>query len=289
MITPELKLKIIERVKAARDQIGTSARLAQKLGINAAQISRIINGETEGVLSEVNWITLARRVGVALGGQLEIKIAETQTFKYINAQIAACQTNSIALVLCDEAGIGKTFAARHYVAAHKNAVYIDCSQVKSKQRLVRKIATEFGISQQGRYAEVYEDLVFYLRSSATPLVVIDEAGDLDYPAFLELKALWNATEHACGWYMMGADGLRAKINRSLAQNKVGYTEIMRRYGERFQKVTPDGGTEITAFHKKQVAQVALANGIADVQAMYARTGGSLSRLYLELQKLKNAQ
>ncbi len=44
----------------------------------------------------------------------------------------------------------------------------------------------------------------------TPLVVLDEAGDLQYEAFLELKALWNATEMCCGWYMMGADGLRRR-------------------------------------------------------------------------------
>ena len=52
--------------------------------------------------------------------------------------------------------IGVTRATKN-----KNVVYIDCSQVKTKQKLIRKIAQEFGITYTGRYAEVYEDLVYY--------------------------------------------------------------------------------------------------------------------------------
>ena len=44
--------------------------------------------------------------------------------------------------------------------------------------------------------------------------------------FLELKALWNATERCCAWYMMGADGLKEKINRAIEGKKVGYTEML---------------------------------------------------------------
>ena len=66
--------------------------------------------------------------------------------------------------------IGKTFTARYYVQSHKNAVYIDCSQVKTKLKLVRKIAAEFGVDSKGKYSDVYEDLVYYLRSMDTPLI-----------------------------------------------------------------------------------------------------------------------
>ena len=129
------------------------------------------------------------------------------------------------MILCDLPNIGKTFTARWYVNEHRNAVYVDCSQVKTKRAMVRKIANEFGLDGAGKYQDVYEDLVYYLRSMERPLVVLDEAGDLQYEAFLELKALWNATEMCCGWYMMGADGLAAKINRNVEGKKVGYAEI----------------------------------------------------------------
>lgn len=46
-----------------------------------------------------------------------------------------------------------------YVKQHKHAVYVDCSQVKTKLKLIRYIAKEFGVTSNGRYSDVYEDLV----------------------------------------------------------------------------------------------------------------------------------
>lgn len=76
------------------------------------------------------------------------------------------------------------------------------------------------MDSKGHYADVYEDLVYYLRSIEHPLIILDEAGDLQYEAFLELKALWNATERCCAWYMMGADGLKEKSTVPLSARKL---------------------------------------------------------------------
>ncbi|MGQ3647375.1 AAA family ATPase, partial [Ornithobacterium rhinotracheale] len=91
----------------------------------------------------------------------------------------------------------------------KNAFYIDCSQAKTKQLFIRLLAKTIGVDSTGRYADVKNTLKTYLAYLEKPLIVLDEAGDLDYTAFLELKELWNATQGHCGWYMIGADGLRA--------------------------------------------------------------------------------
>jgi hypothetical protein len=122
-----------------------------------------------------------------------------------------------------------------------------------------------------------------------PLIILDEAGDLAPDTFLELKALWNATEYICGWYMMGADGLRAKIKLNLKNEKIGYTELFSRYGSRFQKIVPAGKAESEAFIKHQVALVAQANGVTDVQKLAAKSGGSLRRIYTEVHKLKQQE
>ena len=65
-----------------------------------------------------------------------------------------------------------------------------------------------GVDHNGKYGEVKANIKYYLKLLPSPIVIIDEAGDLDSKAFLELKEFWNATENACGWYMIGADGLR---------------------------------------------------------------------------------
>jgi DNA transposition AAA+ family ATPase len=288
MITTEIQKRIVRTIKERRRNYPSNAKMAKFLGINQAQLSRIFKGDYESVLSESNWYHIARILGVQLGTGTQIITALTVTYKFVTKQLAECQDKQISLLLCDIAGIGKTYAAKCYVRENKNSVYIDCSQVKSKQKLVRHIAKEFGLENTGKYADVYEDLVYYIRTLQNPIIVLDEAGDLDYSAWLELKALWNACEGCCGWYMMGADGLRAKIESNLNRHKVGYSELFRRYGERFQKISPDGKEARDDFNRQQVAQVAKANGIENPQELFNKTGGSLTRVSIEIKKSKIA-
>lgn len=288
MVTTEIKNKIVAAIAQARENYPSDAKHAASLGINAGVYSAIRNGQTDRVLSDANWITIARKLGVSLRDEIEWKAAKTETFKYITTQLEAIQERGLSTILCDLPNIGKTFTARHYVGTHANAVYIDCSQVKTKLKLVRRIASEFGVDSKGRYADVYDDLVYYLRSIDRPLVILDEAGDLQYEAFLELKALWNATERCCAWYMMGADGLKEKIRRSIECRKVGYTEMLSRYGDRYCKVTPDEAKDRDAFLKEQARVVAKVNAPegADVSQIVRRSGGGLRRVYTEIEKLK---
>ena len=290
MITTEVKKQILEAIIANRVNYPSDAKHAASLGIATSVYSSIKNGQTDKALSEANWITIARRLGVSLRGGIEWKAARTATFDFITTQLEACQNAGISAILCDIPNIGKTFTARYYVKGHRNAVYIDCSQVKTKQKLVRKIATEFGVNGNGRYSDIYEDLVYYLRSIETPLIVLDEAGDLQYDAFLELKALWNATERCCAWYMMGADGLKAKIDRSIEHQKVGYTEMFSRYGDKYSRVTPADNKDREKFLMDQAAVVAKVNAPegTDIAAMVRKTAGGLRRVYTEIEKLKMA-
>jgi len=213
MITLQQKQKVIEALREQRKNYTSDKKHSVVLNINNAVYSRIKAGETENVLSEPKWISLARLLKVVLKESKEWITVKTETFVYITTQLKICQERSISAIFCDIAGIGKSHAGEHYARQNKNAIYVDCSQVKSKQKLIKKIAQELGIQASGRYSDVYEDVVYYIQCIENPLIILDEAGDLAYDAFLELKALWNATEYSCGWYMMGADGLKAKIKK----------------------------------------------------------------------------
>ena len=290
MITTETKKRILDAIVSNRTNYPSDAKHTASLGITTSVYSAVKNGQTEKVLSEANWVTIARRLGVSLRGEIEWKPARTATFAFITGQLEFCQGSGLSAILCDLPNIGKTFTARYYVKSHRNAIYVDCSQVKTKLKLIRKIAGEFGVGSNGRYSDVYDDLVYYLRSIETPLIILDEAGDLQYEAFLELKALWNATERCCAWYMMGADGLKEKINRSIECRKVGYTEMLSRYGDRYSRVTPDDGKERERFLNEQARVVAQVNAPAgaDIARIVRKSGGGLRRVYTEIEKLKRA-
>lgn len=290
MITTEIRKKITGAITEARKNYPSDAKHAASLGITTSVYSSIKNGQTDRVLSDANWISIARKLGVSLRDEIEWRAANTPVFQYVSAQLEFCQQSSVSGILCDEPNIGKTFTARHYVQTHRNAVYIDCSQVKTKLKLVRRIASEFGVDSKGRYADVYDDLVFYIRSIETPLIILDEAGDLQYEAFLELKALWNATERCCAWYMMGADGLKEKINRAIECKTVGYIEMLSRYGDRYSKVTPDSSEDRRAFLNEQARIVAKINAPegADIAQIVRISRGGLRRVYTEIEKLKRS-
>ncbi|MCR4699738.1 MAG: ATP-binding protein [Bacteroidaceae bacterium] len=288
MITTAIKQRILAAMTANRENYPSDARHAAALGISASVYNALKKGQIDKALSDANWVNIARRLDVNLRDTIEWKGAKTETFKYISTQLEMCQERSLSVILCDLPNIGKTYTARWYVHEHRNAVYIDCSQVKTKRALIKKIAGEFGVGTTAKYQDTYDDLVYYLRSMERPLVVLDEAGDLQYDAFLELKALWNATEMCCGWYMMGADGLRAKINRMVENQKVGYAEIFSRYGGKYSKATPDQEDDLKAFLKEQARVVAAVNAPegADIAEIVRKSGGGLRRVYTEIEKLK---
>ncbi len=292
MITNELKQRIVDELADARQHFGGSdAKFATSVGINNAQYSRIKNGDTEQVLSEAKWITLARRLNVSLRNAPAWKTVETPVFQFITTQLAHCQQEGLSSLLCDLSDIGKSYAAKHYARTHKNAVYVDCSQVKTKQKLVRYIAREFGVGSTGRYADVYEDLVYYMRTIVDPIVILDEAGDLNYDAFLETKAMWNATEGVCAWYMMGADGLQEKMRRAIDSKKVGYTELFSRFGKKYGNVVPQSLEERTSFLQSSATMIIKANakeGVNVGRILNSTLGDdgmpSLRRIHKELTK-----
>lgn len=289
-MTTEFKQQVIAKLIEAEKLSGLSAsRFAIKIGISPSQWSRLKRGDLEGVLADNRYITLARLHSMPTGGDQEWKTVETSTFKYINTLLQTCKDESISVMLADLADIGKTYAAKQYARETKNAVYIDCSQVKSKQLFVRELARQFGSNHTSKYSEVYNDLVYYLNSLNHAIIIVDEAGDLRYDAFLELKALWNATEGNIGWFMLGADGFKASINRSIANKKVGYTEIFRRYGSKFRQVTPQGREALDDFKREQVAQVIEANAPAgsDVQKLVKASGFSLTNAYNMIRVMNN--
>jgi hypothetical protein len=145
---------------------------------------------------------------------------------------------------------------------------VDASQAKTKNAFVKLLAKSIGVDNHGRVADIKENIKYYLRLLPDPVVIIDEAGDMNYEAFLTLKEFYNATENTCGWYMMGADGLRNKIERGINNKKVGFAEIFSRYSERYTTIVPTGRDDKLRFYRKLITDV-LAVNIADKQQLPA--------------------
>lgn len=260
--TEKYKQKVREAVLEARENYsGTDAAFATTIGINNSIFSRLKKGETDRILSEGQWITIGRILGVSLK-ENNWKIVRTTIYDSMEKTLHFCQKNQVSMILVDEPEIGKTETAKHILRNMKNGFYVDCSQAKTKQLLIRTIAKTVGVDQYGRYADVIANLKYYLNVLETPIITLDEFGDLEYNAFLTIKELQNATVDHCAWLMIGSDGLRAKINQGIKNQKVGYREVFSRLSGEFLSFVPSGTKEKQQFYSELIGDVA-TNNVAD--------------------------
>ena len=259
-LTADFKKQALAALLEARKNYdGSDAAFAKQWSINGSVFSRIKNGDAlDGLLRDQQWLHIGRELNISLSDR-KWNMARTDVFTMIEEDVTFCKQFAKGKICVDDCGIGKTFAAKYLSRTIKNCFYVDASQAKTKQLFVRLIAKTIGVESQGKYAEVKANIKYYIKMLPMPIVIIDEAGDLEYNAFLELKELWNATEGACGWYLIGADGLRAKISRGINCKKVGYRELFSRYSERYTTVVPTDRQEKVSFYRKLITEVLTVN------------------------------
>lgn len=258
-LTYEYKTEVRTALLGRRDNFGgTDSAFAKIYGLSGAIYSRLKAGEIEKIISDSQWLQMGRELEIQTR-KSTWKVVKTKVYENIEGSIQFCQHYSASMILVDDCGIGKTFSAKNVVKSLKNGFYVDCSQAKSKQLFIKLLAKTLGIDPKGKYVDVKANLKYYLGQLDHPVIILDEAGDLEYTAFLELKELWNATDGFCGWFMMGADGLRSKIEKGINSKKVGFAEIFSRFSDEYIKLTPVGVADKKAFRQELLHQVATAN------------------------------
>lgn len=255
-ITTDFKTVVRENILAARANYGGSdADFSKSIGISNSIFSRLKKGEIDRIIADAQWINIGRLLGVSLRKDTW-KVAKTSVYAEIEKTIHFCQQYSKSMILVDDCGIGKSFCTRHILRTMRNAFYVDCSQCKTKQHFIRTLAKTIGVDSSGKYVDVKANLKYFLNLIETPVIALDEYGDLEYNTILEHKEIMNGTEGNCGWLMIGADGLRAKMERGIQSKKVGYRELFSRFSDEFINLVPTGKTERTAFYSQLIGDVA---------------------------------
>lgn len=260
-IDKEYRQKVINTLLDRRKKYdGFGKDFAEAHKIHPAALSRLVNGHRDFILSDRKIV----EIGIMLGmlPPRTWKLAETDVFKAIKEEVEFCKNFSVSKIFVDECAIGKTTTAVYLSKHLENCFYIDASQAKDKRLFIKTLALAIGVDNTGRLSDVIVNIKQFLRSIPSPVVLIDDAGDLEYPAFLELKGLWNATEGKCAWYLLGADGLREKIERGITQRKVGYKEIFSRFSGRCTSVVPTNKEDKIHFYRKMISDV-LAENVQD--------------------------
>ena len=112
MVEEKQRQKIMEAIRADRENYERDKRHATVLGITPSVYNTLKKGDTDRKLSDGNWIRIARKLGVALRSEMEWKPARTATFMYVTSALGLAQEGSLSSILCDIPNIGKTYTAR---------------------------------------------------------------------------------------------------------------------------------------------------------------------------------
>ena len=258
-ITEDFKNQVVDALMAQRRNFtGRDIDFSRIYGINNSVFSSLKSGKREGLLTPAKWLNLGRSLDISTT-ERRWNMARTDVFNTIEEESQFCKEYSKSMIFVDDCGIGKTYAARYLSRTVENCFYIDASQSKTKSSFIRALAKTVGVGDAGRIMDLKADTKFYLKQLHKPLILVDEAGDLEYAAFMELKEFWNATDGCCGWYLLGADGLREKIERGKRNRKVGFAEMFSRLSERYSSAVPFDRHEKVQFYKKLITDVLSAN------------------------------
>lgn len=262
-LTQVYKEKVIKAIQAAFENYGgTQTAFARVLDIHHTVLSQLLKGKYTNnkggnLLDNGSWIRIGRKLNVALK-ETKWKFVRTSVYNEIEDNIKFCKTHSKGMILVDDCGIGKTVAGKRVASQLKNAFYIDCSQCKSKKLLIKSMARAVGIDDKGKIDDINADTKYFINTLELPVFILDEVGDLEHSAFLELKAYMNATVGGCGWYFMGAEGLKSKMDRGVENNKVGFAEIFSRLSDEYVTLVPKGTSERQEFYVDLIGTVASA-------------------------------
>jgi len=238
---------------------GSDEQFSHSLGINSSVLSRLKNSKDfDGLIRDSKWVDLGYELNIDFSKR-KWNIVRTDVFTMIEEEILFCKSNAKSMICVDNSDIGKTTTAKHLSKTLKNCFYVDMSQCAGKIEFIRTLAKNIGINPNQKIVELKSRIKFMLKALPDPVVLLDEAGDMRYETFLVCKELWNGTEGACGWYMIGADALRDWIERGKKNRKVGFYEMFNRYGATYNTITPDDNREKHAFYKKLITDVVKAN------------------------------
>lgn len=278
----------------ARSGMPSRNKYATSIGITSSDFSNIEHRkwvQNEKLLSVEKWLRLARTLRVVFRTHQQWVTAPTATYRAITEQLKRCQARSITGIFCDEAGIGKTHAAREYAETHANAFYVNGGSHPRKIRFIRALAQAVGINpDQATTEEVFQDTVYYLRALANPIIIIDEAGDLDQSTYLLLKRLYNDLEDHCALYMLGARGLKRRIDGGIRVHRNGFEELFSRFGSRYSSTLPEGPKAREEFMRSEIEVLATHNGLEKGEALNSiiSTATDLRRVRREVLKLRTA-
>ena len=220
--------------------------------VSPATISQMLNGNWELIKDEM-WRNVAAQIGFKEGKWEAVAI---KGFKRMKQYLADAQDNSLVIAITGDAGTGKTFAIKDYVANTRQAYVLCCNEYWNRKMFLSELLSALGRDYTGfTVGEMMHEAVRTLKVQESPLLILDEADKLSDQVLYFFITLYNQLEDECGIVLCATNHLCKRIERGIKLNKKGYNEIWSRLGRKCIELKGVSAADITA--------ICNANGIDD--------------------------
>ena len=258
MISQKKKQEICEAVKEYISRFPSQNKAVRTLkGVSASTISAIINDKFVNI-SDSMWNLISSQV--VNNHTYDWTIVETSTFRDITFVLEDAKSHANCRWVTGIAGSGKTVAADSFQRDHDNVFLVKCDADMAKSDFIAAIAAQCGIKTNGiRIRSMIEEIIQYLSSVDSPLLIFDEADKLAEHIFYYFIDLYNQLEDIAGIVFLSTDQIKRRISYGLQYDKKGYNEIFSRIGRKYY--------DVSECDKSDVINICVANGITDKKAI----------------------
>lgn len=237
----ELKQQIREALIAYTKQgedtyVMSQNDLSKKLGINAAYISAIVNGEdkvSKSPISDMYWIKIASQLGIEVKKNYwEIK--QTPQMVAILAALEEAKEYGRTITIVGETGSGKSYVVDLFMKKNPVACYkVTISNLDNIGDIINKLADAMGLkiettSRSNKLREITFTLLQMKYRYQQPVVIFDEAEYMSHVALCAIKSMYDLLNEICGIVMIGTEQILKNYDRLRNKNKTGIPQLYRR-------------------------------------------------------------
>ena len=264
----QLREHLIEQVAAiASRERWTKQEVATRIGMPDGTFSQWYSGKYTGRLDAQNakvenWLaTIEDHQAIERAIPSSPKFIGTRISKEIMDMMQAARALPAMNLITADAGIGKTFTARHFIAHNANTWLVTISpHTKTIHGMLLVVAEAVGISQPNQ-AKLVSSIGSRIKKQGAPtLLIIDEAQNLSDDSINQLRHFVDNYE--CGVALLGNN---ESYSRFTAWGKgTKYGQLRRRILKRLNLTTPysqDLGAFIKAWGIVDPAMVTFLTGI----------------------------
>lgn len=251
------KQNIVNALRDYCDRYDSQNKAANSLkNVSAATISQMLNNNWELIKDDM-WRNVAAQIGYK---EEKWEAVETRGFKRLNKYLQDAQDNSLVMAITGDAGTGKTFTIKNYIANTRQAYLLCCNEYWNRKMFLSELLTSLGRDYTGfTVGEMMHEAVRTLKVQESPLLILDEADKLSDQVLYFFITLYNQLEDECGIVLCATNHLCKRIERGIKLNKKGYNEIWSRLGRRCIELKGVSAADITA--------ICEANGITASDAI----------------------